>query len=141
MPRTKYQNYVWRIGWITGTARVKLGAEVMKHGPTTGLTVGVVDDVHYTARIKSTGVELTEQFVIRTTKTDQDNFRSVLGVFYNPAFSAPGDSGSVIVNKDREAVGLLHGKMGFDGVANHLDNVFAALNLILATTGSAQEAR
>ncbi len=78
------------IGIPTGTSEPYLGEEVQKMGRTTGLTQGTVTQINVTVNVDYAG---------RTARfTNQ--------VFTTP-MSAPGDSGSAILNAGRQAVGLL----------------------------------
>lgn len=80
------------VGPLTGVAEPQLGMAVQKMGRTTGLTQGVVTQIDVTVNVDYSG---------RTV-------RFVNQVFASP-MSAPGDSGSGILDMNRRAVGLLFG--------------------------------
>lgn len=82
---------VLEIGKVTGTAENRLGLKVIKSGRTTGVTHGKVRVVHATLQ-----VALGEEGVCFFT--DQ---------VISDLISRPGDSGSLIFNQNRQAVGLL----------------------------------
>jgi hypothetical protein len=78
------------IGMPTGAAEPTLGQEVQKMGRTSGLTKGTVSQISVTVDVS---------YADRTARfTDQ--------IFTTP-MSSPGDSGSSILNMERQAVGLL----------------------------------
>jgi len=78
------------IGMPTGAAEPVLGQEVQKMGRTSGLTKGIISQINVTADVS---------YADRTARfTDQ--------IFTTP-MSSPGDSGSSILNMERQAVGLL----------------------------------
>lgn len=93
--------YVCRIvdiGPVTGTAVATLGMEVRKRGRTSGLTYGMVEEIDDTFDIDygpGLGtIRLTSQIGIQADRT-----KSIV-------FGSPGDSGSVVVNRNNEVVGL-----------------------------------
>jgi len=78
------------IGMPAGAAEPMLGQEVQKMGRTTGLTRGTISQISVTVDVN---------YADRTARfTDQ--------IFTTP-MSSPGDSGSSILNMERQAVGLL----------------------------------
>jgi hypothetical protein len=100
---------------------------VQKHGRTTGLTSGSVEDIHC-------------DVVCGVTPEDPDAGSILLkGQFRikgeNKVFSIDGDSGSLIVLENSStAIGLLFAAPndGSYGLANHIETVFTELNLKLA---------
>ncbi len=78
------------IGLPTGASEPMLGQEVQKMGRTTGVTKGTISQISVTVDVN---------YADRTARfTDQ--------VFTTP-MSSPGDSGSSILNMERQVVGLL----------------------------------
>jgi len=115
---------------VNGTAIAQKGDRVMKRGKTTGLTFGIVNQVHIyqLSQFDNQQAELVDQFEIRV-----DSSRS-------PRFSDRGDSGSLVVKEDTgEIVGLLWGGTadsngvpdGQFGYASDIDNVAADLGISL----------
>lgn len=99
-----------------GEARA--GEPVFKIGSSTGITNGiVVDDRHSdTALIEGQTFDAKGQLLIRTEN--------------GLPFSAAGDSGAVIFNKDNQAVGLLWGTNCWgEGVACPIAPVLSVLNI------------
>lgn len=81
---------IFGIGRLTGVGEPELGQSVQKMGRTTGLTEGIVTQIDVTVNIDFSGrnARFTDQII--TTR-----------------MSAPGDSGSGILDMDKRAVGLL----------------------------------
>jgi hypothetical protein len=111
------------IGDVAGVATASEGMAVRKRGRTTGLTYGIVDTVDLTVQIDyCNGLG-------PITLTDQ------IGIDVDPAQSAQfgdsGDSGSVVVNGEREVVGLYFAgdSTGTYGVANPIEAVLDALDV------------
>ncbi len=111
------------IGAVNGTGTATVEMAVRKRGRTTGLTYGIVDTVDLTVSIDYGdglgSVTLTDQIGI-----DVDPAQSV-------QFGNSGDSGSVVVDDDRNIVGLYFAGTddGSYGVANPIQSVLAALNI------------
>ncbi len=107
---------ILNIGRVRGTRAADLEEKVMKSGRTTRLTYGVVSDVSVTLRVGyATGSYLfTDQMMIQGDKG---------------AFSAGGDSGSLIMDYQGKAVGLLFAGSPFFTVANKIENVERALDV------------
>jgi len=116
--------------FVNGTAIAKKDDGVMKRGKTTGLTFGTVSRVHLfqQSQFDQQQAELVDQFEIRVDSTRSS------------AWSAPGDSGSLVVKEDTgEVVGLLWGGTadsngvsdGLFGMASDIDNVAADLGISL----------
>jgi hypothetical protein len=103
--------------------RARPGMRVHKVGRTTGRTCGIVRDVRFDYRCPYSfgAVMMEDQILIQSAD--------------NSLFGFAGDSGSLIVDDDsNRATGLLFA-VDFDGfffaVANHADQVLAALNVSL----------
>ncbi len=107
---------ILNVGRLRGTRAADLEEKVMKSGRTTRVTNGVVMDVSATLRVgyASGSFLFTDQMVIQGDKG---------------AFSAGGDSGSLIVDYQGNAVGLLFAGSPFFTVANKIGNIESALNV------------
>jgi len=107
---------ILNIGRVLGEAEPEIGMAVRKSGRTTRLTRGRVSATDVTLRVGYAGASLvfTDQFFI---EGDPDRF------------SGAGDSGSVIVDDDRRAVGLLFAGSPFVTVANRWSNVAKAFDV------------
>lgn len=107
---------ILNIGRLRGSRDTTLDEKVQKSGRTTRLTNGTVTDVDATIRVGySTGsLIFQDQMIIRGERG---------------SFSAGGDSGSVIVAYDGNAVGLLFAGSPFFTVANKMTNVEKALDV------------
>ncbi len=94
-----------------------MNASVQKTGRTTGYTRGVIRDISATMKITyDVGV---------VTFSDQVLIDGVGG-----AFSAAGDSGSLIVDrKTKQPVALLFAGSPSQTIANHIDDVLSALGV------------
>jgi hypothetical protein len=114
------------IGDVSGTSAAVIGQLVQKRGRTTGVTYGVVDTVDLTVvDLDYPGIgtiELTNQIGVKPTPS------------LSAKFGDQGDSGAVVVNDNREVVGLYFGG-GSDGygLANPIAAVVDALNVTLCT--------
>lgn len=98
------------IGRLKGVARVKVGDKVQKSGRTSCHTKdGVVVDDDASIDV-SYGAFKTARFIHQILISKE-------------GFSAPGDSGSLIVNEDRYAVGLLFAGSDTVTLANHIETV------------------
>ena len=104
------------IGRLRGTKDAALDEKVMKSGRTTRRTDGTVVDVSATLRVgyQTGSYVFADQIVIKGERE---------------AFSAGGDSGSVIVSFDGKATGLLFAGSPFFTVANKMTNVEKALDV------------
>jgi hypothetical protein len=89
------------IGAVTGVDSALADQRVQKHGRTTGLTVGIVDDpsIDVLIPLRRSDPTRVTQFL------DQIRIRPLPGVF---VFAQSGDSGALVVSKTtRRAIGLL----------------------------------
>jgi S1-C subfamily serine protease len=96
-----------------------VGMPVIKTGRTSGATSGTITDIHATVSVQyDSGVcQFDEQVVITGD---------------NGPFSAAGDSGSVIVQRDlKQATALLFAGSATHTLANRLDTVLTALGVAL----------
>jgi hypothetical protein len=88
---------------------------LQKSGRTTGYTQGEILQVDVTANVQY-GAGQTAQF------TDQ---------LMAGAMSQGGDSGSAVLNDDKQLVGLLFAGSDNSTIINRIEHVFSALNLSL----------
>lgn len=104
------------LGRLRGSQEPAVGMSVRKSGRTTRLTQGTITDVDVTLRVgyRRGTLIFTDQMLIAGDRA---------------AFSAGGDSGSVIVSEDRRAVGLLFAGSPFVTVANKMPQVERALGV------------
>jgi len=101
------------IGEVAGIAEPELKMLVKKSGRTSGLTSAKIKAVNATIKVQLSAEE-------SAVFTDQ--------IITEP-FSKPGDSGSLVVNKDNEAVGLLFAGSDKSTICNKINNVLTALNI------------
>lgn len=108
------------VGRAKGEAEPEVDMPVRKTGRTTRYTEGRVTATDVTLRVgySSGSLVFTDQFLISGTRG---------------GFSAGGDSGSLIVDRDNRAVGLLFAGSPFTTVANRWSNVAKALRLKLVS--------
>ncbi|MFU8891032.1 MAG: hypothetical protein ACNA76_05150 [Anaerosomatales bacterium] len=104
------------VGRVRGVARVELGMRLRKSGRTTGVTSGEVVQVDVTADVRMG--ERTARFA------DQ---------FMAGAMSQGGDSGSLVVDGEDRAVGLLFAGSDTTTICNRIEHVLAALEVELWT--------
>lgn len=118
----KYQNYVWKFGNIKGITDPVDGMIVMKHGRSTGRTIGQVVKSSYA--VNTGKVFFTDLFQINFLPESPDNNSKV--------FAEEGDSGAPIMTGDGLLVGLLHAAEADGGIGCKISNIFKRLNLKLA---------
>lgn len=106
-------NEILDIGTIGGKAEATLGMAVQKSGRTTGHTTGTIDQIDVTVQV-SYGTNKTATFV------DQ---------LMTGYMSAGGDSGSAVLNNDKQIVGLLFAGSSNSTIINRIQNVFDALQV------------
>ena len=109
------------LGEVPGTADAVLDLPVHKFGRTTGLTTGKVTSVSTDVKVVyDSGVFVFEEQIL---------IRADAG-----PFSAPGDSGSLILSREgNEAVGLLFAGSASVTVANHLGPVLDRFGIFLVS--------
>lgn len=104
------------------------GLAVRKHGRTTGLTEGLVDDISYTAIV---GMDHQDPSIVARFR---DQLR-IVGTAASPIVGRGGDSGSLVTTKTNpaRAVGLYFAGPddGTYGIANPIDEVTSALGIDL----------
>jgi hypothetical protein len=104
---------ILELGSIRGLAEVQLGEAVHKSGRTSGLTSGVIIAIAATLRIQTqpgTFAVFDDQIVAKLP-------------------SRGGDSGSLVVNDNNEAVGLLFAGSSSATIANRIQNVMERLKV------------
>ncbi|OAT83580.1 hypothetical protein [Desulfotomaculum copahuensis] len=101
------------IGRVTGVAEPRLGARVRKSGRTSGITTGTVKSLHTTMRVD----------------LDNDSWAMFEDQILATGMSEPGDSGSLVVDEQNRAVGLLFAGSDQATLFNNINNVTKALNV------------
>jgi hypothetical protein len=112
-------NKVLQIGAPSGTVAAALGLAVQKFGRTTSYTKGTITSIHTSVQV---GYEMG-------TLTFSDQI--IIAGDNGSAFSNAGDSGSLILDMNNQAVGLLFAGSTATTIANPIANVLAALNVKL----------
>lgn len=108
---------IYLIGNVRGTSLPILGGTVKKAGRTTGLTTGTITATNATVKISySNGKTALFQNQIIST-----------------AMSSPGDSGSLLLNSNNYAIGLLFAGSTSTTVYNPINTVLSALGIKLVT--------
>ncbi len=104
------------IGAPIGAGAATLGTQIRKSGRTTGLTTGVVEQIDVSIRIDFNGpaATFTEQLLAG-------------------AMSAPGDSGSAVLDLQGNVVGLLFAGSATSTVITPIQLVLSALRVEIAT--------
>jgi hypothetical protein len=104
--------YILGIGTVKGTVLPELGMEVQKSGRTTGSTHGTIRAIHVTVNVDYDGRILKFKDQILTNSFDQ-----------------PGDSGSLVLDGQNRAVGLLFAGSDEFTVLNPIDPVLDLLGI------------
>ncbi|MFW6381435.1 MAG: hypothetical protein ACOCZ3_02720 [Bacillota bacterium] len=104
---------ILEIGEITGTNEPKVGMAVKKSGRTSGLTRGKVNILEATVEIE----------------VDQEETAVFENQFLTTPISRPGDSGSLVVDEDNRAIGLLFAGSNRATVCNRIDLVLRELKV------------
>ena len=107
------------IGVVTGIAEPKVGMEVLKRGRTTEVTHGKIESIDNIVNVNMGDGDYA-------IFEDQTIISGIGG-----KFSAGGDSGSLILDKSRRAVGLLFAGNDSITIANDINNVLKALDVRL----------
>ena len=106
---------ILEIGTVAGVAEGTLGTAIQKSGRTTGHTTGTIEQIDVTVQV-SYGAGRTATFV------DQ---------LMAGAMSQGGDSGSAVLDMERNVVGLLFAGSENTTVINRIQNVFRLLDVTL----------
>ncbi len=104
---------IMEIGEVRGVAEAEVGMPIIKSGRTTGLTEGTIQAVHVTVQVE---MEDGEQAAFQ----DQ--------VLATP-MSQGGDSGALVLDDQRRAVGLLFAGSDKTTVFNRIQNVMGQLDI------------
>jgi hypothetical protein len=104
--------YILGIGTVKGTVLPELGMEVQKSGRTTGSTHGTIRAIHVIVNVDYDGRILKFKDQILTNSFDQ-----------------PGDSGSLVLDGQNRAVGLLFAGSDEFTVLNPIDPVLDLLGI------------
>lgn len=104
---------ILQIGSIAGTTAGVLGMNITKSGRTTALTTGVIEQIDVTATVQY-GAGRTARF------SDQ---------LLAGAMSQGGDSGSAVLDDNRQLVGLLFAGSNTTTIINRIEHVFSALGV------------
>ncbi len=104
-----------QIGKPGSVGTAPLGTEVQKYGRTTRYTTGVIIQTNVTVQV-SYGPGKIATFI------DQ---------LMSGAMSAGGDSGSVLLDMEKQLVGLLYAGSESNTIFNRIQNVFSSLNVSL----------
>ncbi len=108
-------NEILQAGIINGASDGELGMKLKKSGRTTGLTTGTIEQVDVSVRVNF-GLNRTALF------SDQ--------LIAGP-MSQGGDSGSIVLSDDNQAIGLLFAGSTNTTVINRIQNVFQLLDVNL----------
>jgi hypothetical protein len=109
---------IMEIGQVAGLSEARQDMAVKKFGRTTELTFGTVRDVHFRTRL---------QFEMnRFGSVGSAGFRDQILV---SRFSDSGDSGSLVLDEDNNAVGLLFAGSDQVSICNKIQNVISALDV------------
>lgn len=103
------------IGLPTGTAKAKVGLVVQKSGRTTDHTLGLIKDISATIKVDYDGPVAVFRNQILTTFMSQG-----------------GDSGSLVMDQKRRAVGLLFAGSDVVTICNPIEDVFDQLGCQLS---------
>ncbi|MGQ9558734.1 MAG: hypothetical protein ACUVTU_12385 [Desulfurispora sp.] len=106
---------ILEVGQVQGTASVAAGQKVLKSGRTSGLTQGSVAAVGVTLK-----VQMGEKDVAWFTEQVVGDLKS-----------RGGDSGSLVLNEDKQAVGLLFAGSDSHTIFNQINNVLTRLEIRL----------
>ena len=125
-PGMSFNREICSIGTITGTATAFEGMAVQKHGRTTGFTEGSVTDAAYDALV---GMDHADPSIVGLFA---DQLR-VERRAPHAVFGLGGDSGSLVLDAERRAVGLYFAgpESGLYGIANPIAEVLTALEIEL----------
>jgi len=108
--------FIFEIGRPKGSRSIGLGGKVKKSGRTTGLTEGRIMQVDVTTSVMYNGRAATFH-----------------GQLMANGMSAPGDSGSAVLDDENYVVGLLYAGSSNSTLINPIDAVLSALNAEIVT--------
>lgn len=116
-PTEDYVKEIHQIGKPVGVVDATIGMELQKYGRTTQYTTGKALQVNVTVNV-SYGPGKIAQYV---------------GQILAGEMSAGGDSGSLVLDMENHAVGLLFAGSTETTIINHIDDVFSILGVELAS--------
>jgi hypothetical protein len=111
-PGIKYKPEIQDVGPTVGMQPPTQFQAVVKRGRTTGRTIGLIRSLKLSGRVGGSSRLYSNAFMIESGNQDH--------------FSAPGDSGSSVVNLSGDVVGLLWGGYDVFAYATPIDQVVAA---------------
>jgi len=113
---------ILEIGYVKGVSEPTLGTPIQKSGRTTGYTQGVVIQLHVTAQV---------------------NYGGPIALFEDQIMSGPmsdgGDSGSLVLDMDNNAVGLLFAGSDNTTLSNPITHVLSKLSIEFTTERDAKQ--
>lgn len=104
---------ILELGRIEGTVKPEIGVEVIKSGRTSGVTTAKIRVINATVEVN-------------VTATEKATFKNQI---ITGALSKPGDSGSLVLNKDNKAVGLLFAGSNMSTICNPINHVMEELEI------------
>jgi hypothetical protein len=104
------------------SSTLRRGMQVQKTGRTTDRTIGLVKDINYRTAL---------QYRKTATTKGRVGFREQM---LCTRFTAPGDSGSAVLNMNRQVVGLHFAGSASSSIFNRIGHVLSALKVTLITT-------
>jgi hypothetical protein len=104
---------IFDIGKVKGCRDAEVGMKIQKSGRTSGITTGRIRAIDATVEVKMSETEVA-------VFSDQ---------FVTDAISKPGDSGSLVLDMDNNAVGLLFAGSDQATVCNKITNIMDALEV------------
>jgi len=113
---------IWRRINIVDAGLAEIGMRVKKYGRTSGHTIGIVTGIEASMDVSIGGTRL--KFI------DQIEITPAVG---EQKFSAPGDSGSLVLDRNNNAVGLLFAGDGEFTWANPIQTVLDEFDICLVT--------
>ncbi len=125
---TDCNNHILHVGQVIGVDEPTRETPVQKVGRTTGLTHGVIEDIHF--QWQFTYEKDQHGDVGRVGFRDQVLINRINASA--PPFSAKGDSGALVLDQNMHAIGLLFAGSSQVSVCNPLPAVLNRLNLELA---------
>lgn len=104
------------VGVVSGVAAPVIGLDVQKSGRTTGHTFGVVEAINVALSVNYGGLKVAT-FIGQAVVTSEGQF------------SAPGDSGSLVLDMGNQAVGLLFAGGQASTIINPIQDVLSMLSI------------
>lgn len=108
---------ILNIGTVAGVHDPEIGLEVQKSGRTTEYKRGIVEAINVSLSVSYGGLRVAT-FIGQAIVTSDEQF------------SAPGDSGSLVLDMDNQAVGLLFAGGEASTIINPIGEVVSALDIV-----------